>query len=92
MSSESTEYPLSDDEPIIFIEPNTHSFMLKLWLDDKAKETNGAIWRGHLTHIASSERRHFDSLHDVVALIAPYLEQMGVKLSIFWRVYLWLTR
>ena len=92
MSSKPENFSSSNDEPMAFIEPNTHSFILKLWLDDQASNPHKAIWRGHITHIASGERHHFDSFRDIVALLAPYLEQMDIKLSLFWRVYLWLIR
>ncbi len=82
----------SDEESSSFIEPNTQSFIIKIWLDDDDKESNKIIWRGHMTHVATGQRRHFDSLLETSALMGPYLEEMGVKLPIYWRIYRWLTQ
>jgi hypothetical protein len=63
------------------IEFNTHSFIVKIWLEETAEEAGQARWRGHITHVPSGERRYVQDLDDIAAFIAPYLEKMGVKLG-----------
>ena len=63
-------------------EATTQSFIVKIWLEETAEETGRARWRGYITHVPSGERRHLKDLGDITAFIVPYLEQMGVKLTL----------
>lgn len=67
-------------------QPNTHSFVVKVWLEETVEEAGRARWRGHVTHVASGERRYLESLSGLAAFIRPYLEPWGVKFSFFHRV------
>ena len=62
-------------------EAGIHSFVIRVWLEEEASEAQDAIWRGHITHIPSGERRYIQQLRDVNGFIAPYLEAMGVRLG-----------
>jgi hypothetical protein len=65
----------------------THPFIVKIWLEESTEEAGGkATWRGYITHIPSKRRRYFSSLDDITGFIAPYLEDMGVKVSMRWRI------
>ena len=66
------------------LESNTHSFIVKVWLEETAEEAGQATWRGHITHVPSGERRYLQDLDKIAAFIAPYLEEMGVKLDLGW--------
>jgi len=71
---------------------NTHSFIVKVWLEETAEETGRAMWRGHITHVPSGKRRYVQDLEGVAAFIAFYLEEMGVKIRLSCRVKQWLKR
>jgi hypothetical protein len=68
------------------LEFNTHSFVIKIWLEGTSEELGQAKWRGHITHVQSGQRRHMESLDGITAFIAPYLESMGVRLGIYQQV------
>jgi hypothetical protein len=68
------------------LEPHTHSFIVKVWLEETAEEAGRAKWRGHVTHVPSGERRYLKNLDGITAFIASYLKEMGVKLGNRWRV------
>jgi hypothetical protein len=70
-------------------EATSYPFVIRIWLEDSAEGGHGATWRGHITHVPSGERRYFDSLDDIASFVAPYLERMGVKLGLWWRVRQW---
>jgi hypothetical protein len=70
----------------------THSFIIKIWLEETAEEAGRAKWRGHITHVPDGERRYLKSLHEISAFIAPHLEGMGVRLHLFGRPRQWLNR
>lgn len=76
------------------IEFNTHSFVVKIWLEEPAENHHTGKWRGHITHVPSGERRYLKSLGEIIAFIVPYLVSMGVRLEGYWRLrsLLWKAR
>jgi hypothetical protein len=74
------------------IESNTHSFVVKVWLEEVHKRSGKTVWRGHITHVPSGERRYFEDLAAIDNFIVPYLQQMGVDLGIWRRMRYWLKR
>lgn len=60
---------------------NTHSFIVKIWLEETAEEVGQATWRGHITHVPSGERRYVQDMDEITAFITPYLERLGAKLN-----------
>jgi hypothetical protein len=66
------------------------SFIVRIWLEETVEEAGAATWRGQITHVPSGERRYLKDLDEIVAFIAPYLEGMGVKFDLCWRVRQWL--
>lgn len=73
-------------------EPNTLSFIVKVWLEETAEEAGQATWRGHITHVPGGERRYLQDLDEITAFITPYLERMGAELGVRWRVRRCLNR
>jgi len=57
----------------------SHSFILKVWLEESLEDAEEAVWRGHVTHVPSQERRYLQTLDDIIDFVGPYLEQMGVR-------------
>jgi len=74
------------------IEFNTHSFIIKIWLEEPADDLHKGRWRGHITHVPSGERRYLQNLREIVAFIVPYLVSMGVRLEASWRLRSWLGK
>jgi hypothetical protein len=74
------------------LEPDTQSFIVKIWIEDSAGEGSCAVWHGHITHIPSRERRYLKNLSEIEDFIAPHLEAMGVKPGMRWRLRAWLKR
>lgn len=68
------------------IEFNTHSFIVKIWLEEPAENHHKGKWRGHITHVPGGERRYLKSLGEIAAFIAPYLVTMGVRLDVYSRL------
>jgi hypothetical protein len=68
------------------LEATSQPFVVRIWLEEAAEDGRSARWRGHITHVPSGERRYLKELNDIVAFIVPYLEGMGVKPSLSWRV------
>ena len=57
----------------------TMSFIVKLWLEEIAQETDQMVWRGHITHVPSGTRRYVSALDQITEFIAPYLTEPGAQ-------------
>lgn len=57
------------------------SFIIKIWLEETAEEAHDAVWRGHITHVPSGERRYLKDLESILAFIKPFLEKLGVEFN-----------
>ncbi len=57
----------------------THSFIVRISLDEAAKGAKQAVWHGHIVHVPSGERRYIKELDEIRVFIMPYLERMGIK-------------
>jgi hypothetical protein len=67
-------------------ESTTHSFIIKIWLEETLEEADQAVWRGHITHVPSGRREYVKDLDEILTFIMPYLEKMGVKFGAYWRI------
>ena len=63
------------------IEFNTHSFIVKIWLEEPADDDNKGKWRGHITHVPDGERRYLNGVGEIADFIVPYLASMGVQVD-----------
>ena len=68
------------------------SFVLRIWLEELHQEDGASVWRGHITDIATGERRYVQSLDGIVTFLIPRLERMGVRIGARWRMHDLLSR
>ncbi len=57
-------------------EAHTHSFVIKIWLENAAAEAEQPLWRGHITHVPSGTRRYFQDLTVITEFMQPYLQKL----------------
>jgi len=74
------------------LETVTHSFIVKIWLEQSSDSTHDVVWRGHITHIPSGNRAYVANLVSIIIFLLPYLRLLGVKTSLRWRIVRWLMR
>jgi hypothetical protein len=74
------------------VETSTHSFIVKIWLEETAEQSSAAKWRGCVTHVSSGTRRYVESLDAMASFIATYLEAMGVRFGLIAQLKHWLLR
>ncbi|HEX6606872.1 MAG TPA: hypothetical protein VF276_08160 [Chloroflexia bacterium] len=60
---------------------DSHSFIIRIWLEETAEEGQPAVWRGHITHVPSGRRRYLQEFDALVSFIAPYLEEMRMPVD-----------
>ena len=71
------------------LEPDAHSFIVKVWVEVGAEENSQGVWHGHITHVLSGERHYLKNLDEIRDFIAPHLEEMGVRFNTGWRIVHW---
>lgn len=59
----------------------SHSFIVKVWLEELPEGDGPAAWRGHVTHVPSQARRYLHTLDEVIDFVGPYLESWGIALK-----------
>jgi hypothetical protein len=59
------------------IEPEAQSFIIRVWVEERAEEGGRGVWRGHITHVPGGERRYLKNLDEIGDFIAPYLRDDG---------------
>ena len=63
------------------IDDNTHSFILRFWLEPRELENAKPIWRGVVEHVASGQRRYLQDLDDIKGFVASILQDKGPLLQ-----------
>ena len=46
-----------------------HSFILKIWLEDRQGELGPLLWRGHITHVGSGNHVYVKNMEEVIQFI-----------------------
>ncbi len=72
------------------IKSGVQSFIVRVWVEERAEEGRRGIWRGHITHVFTGRRHYLKNLDDIENFIMPYLEKMGVMFGIYWHMSCWL--
>jgi hypothetical protein len=74
------------------LESKTHSFIVKMWLEETVNDPGRVKWRGHITHVPDGKRRYLGSPDGIPPFITPYLKGAGGKVKSFARMRQWLSR
>ena len=77
---ESNEAPINN-KVWSFPESNTHSFIIKVWLEEISEDIDTGVWRGQITHVLSGKHRYVKNLQEMMIFMDEYFKQMGVKLD-----------
>jgi hypothetical protein len=72
-------------------ESSSQSFIVKIWIEESSDTGTRSTWRGYIVDVLSGKKRYLKNLNAIPNFIAPYLEDMGVKVGIRWRMSRWLN-
>lgn len=64
-----------------FIEPDTHSFVVKIWFEKAGTDSHSLLWRGYITHVASGKRQYLTQLHSITDFVENYLPSVSRRTS-----------
>jgi hypothetical protein len=67
-------------------EATAHSFIVRMWVEETVEEAGRTMWRGHITHVPTGERRYLRNLGDITLFIIPYLQGMGIQIKRRWQL------
>lgn len=85
--------PLAEaEESVEEPEVQFQTFVLKLWVEEVDEETGQVTWRGHITHVASGERRYINEIRNIVEFTALYLERARAEPRMDGRMSQWLMK
>lgn len=73
-------------------ETQSHSFVIRLWLEETIEADGQATLRGHVSNVSNGRQGYVQSVEDIVLFMAPYLESMGIQLSWSLRIKRWLRK
>jgi hypothetical protein len=62
------------------LKPETHSFIIKFWLEETDEGKKPFAWRGHITHVPGGERSYLSNILNILSFIKPYLKNMGADI------------
>ncbi len=51
------------------MKPEATSFIIRIWIDSAAENSEPPIWRGVIEQVGSTEKRHFQELQTVTQFI-----------------------
>lgn len=74
------------------LETETHSFIVRFWLEETVAEAGAARWRGSITHVGDGVRRYVNGLGEISDFIAGYLKTLGVRGKRKKGLWQWLSR
>ncbi len=58
-------------------EPDIHSFIVRIWLEEREAETHRLFLRGHITYVLTGERQYFQALNEIPDFINSRLSMNG---------------
>ena len=59
-----------------FPEGRSHSFIVKIWLEENTQDAGRETWRGRITHVPSGVKRYVKNMDEIIAFIEHYLHPM----------------
>lgn len=68
------------------LESFSQSYIIKIWIEEGSETGNHSTWRGYIVDVLSGNKRYLKNLDEISDFIAPYLEDMGVKVGIRRRI------
>lgn len=54
-------------------EKEGHSFLIRMWKENRDNPMQAETWRGWIQHIQSDQKRYFQSTGDIAEIITSYL-------------------
>ena len=73
----------STSEIMTRFEKEAHSFVIRLWRENRDDPQKTAVWRGWVDHVQSGKRHHFQGIQAIQEIIAGYVSNVSGLDSVF---------
>lgn len=64
-------------------EDNTHSFVVRVWLEPREIEGAAPVWRGVIEHVQSGKRRYLKNLNEITGFITSCIPGMRREMNLY---------
>jgi hypothetical protein len=61
-----------------FFEADAHSFVMRIWRENRDDPDSSAEWRGWIEHVQSTQRHYFRSVSEIPQIVSAYVADMEV--------------
>ncbi len=65
----------ADDGLLVSSEGETHSFVVRLWVEARDETGATAEWRGWIQHVQDGQRHYFQDLGEISHIVASHLNE-----------------
>lgn len=62
-----------DQGIMTYFEAEAHSFVLRIWRENREDPDAPAVWRGWIEHVQSEQRHYFRKLGDIPSIVSAYV-------------------
>lgn len=62
-----------DQGIMTYFEAEAHSFVMRIWQENRDDPDDSAEWRGWIEHVQSAQRHHFRSLDEIPNIVSAYV-------------------
>jgi hypothetical protein len=52
---------------------DAHSFVLRIWIEERATATTAGRWRGHITNVVDGRRQSVESFQQIERFVDDYI-------------------
>lgn len=67
-----------EDQGIMtYFEAEAHSFVMRIWRENRDDPNDLAEWRGWIEHVQSQQRHYFRNLEDLPQIVGAYVGQVS---------------
>ena len=66
-----------DQGIMTYFEADAHSFVLRIWRENREGSDDPAEWRGWIEHVQSEQRHYFRNLEDISRIVTAYVGDLS---------------
>jgi hypothetical protein len=55
----------------------SHSFIIRIWWEQRENTADAPVWRGVIEHISSGEKRYFIKLEEIIPFILHHINSIN---------------
>ena len=63
-------------------EANSHSFIVRFWVEPREIEDAKPVWRGVVEHVPSGKKLYLNNLEEIIVFINSYLGEIDEKIKL----------